>query len=273
MPELAEVEYVARQLQQELPGKIITAVDVAIARTIIHPAPEEWTKRLCGQQIHSIGRRGKYLLVHLVTGETLVIHRRMTGNLTLVATDIPDEPYLCVTCYLSDGRRLLYTDPRKFGHMGLYTSDELAALFAKLGPEPFSDDFTPAVLTAICHSSSRTIKAVLLDQHCIAGLGNIYTDEALFAASIHPLRPAHFLTLVEINRLHQAIRDVLMIGIEHGGTTFGRHRDAFGEAGTNLDHIQVYQRTGQACHRCGTIILRIIVEQRGTHVCPQCQQH
>ena len=143
--------------------------------------------------------------------------------------------------------------------------------FAALGPEPLEDDFTPQVLAERLAGRQRPIKAVLMDQAVVAGLGNIYADEALFRAGIHPLRPAASLTTEEVARLHAGIQGALRTGLEHGGTTFGRHRDVYNEAGVNLEYVEVYRRTGQPCLRCGTPIERIVVTQRGTHFCPHCQ--
>ena len=140
-----------------------------------------------------------------------------------------------------------------------------------LGPEPLEDAFTPAALAARLAGHAGAIKAVLLDQRVVAGLGNIYADEALFRAGIHPLRPAASLAAEEIARLHAGIQGALTTGIAHGGTTFGRHRDVYNEAGVNLEHVEVYRRTGQPCLRCGAPIERIVVAQRGTHFCPHCQ--
>ncbi|HEX6800187.1 MAG TPA: zinc finger domain-containing protein, partial [Ktedonobacterales bacterium] len=142
---------------------------------------------------------------------------------------------------------------------------------AALGPEPLAPEFTPAALGARLAGRRRGIKALLLDQTAVAGLGNIYADEALWRARIHPLRPAGSLSPAEVRRLHEGIRGALETGIEHGGTTFGRHRDVNNEAGRNLEHVAVYRRTGQPCPRCGTPIQRITVAQRGTHFCPHCQ--
>jgi formamidopyrimidine-DNA glycosylase len=209
-----------------------------------------------------VGRRAKYLVLTLDSGESVVIHRRMSGNLRLARAD-EDAPYTRVAFLLSNGRRLLFTDPRKFGRVTVVAPDELPALFSRLGPEPLDADFTPDVLAERLGRTSRAIKVALLDQSVVAGLGNIYADEALFRARIHPLRSAASLTPEEITALHQGIQEALRTGIEHGGTTFGRHR--------NLEHVQVYHRTGQPCLRCGAPIERIRVAQRSAHFCPQCQ--
>lgn len=272
MPELPEVEYVARQLRGELVGRRIERVEVSWARIVAGMAPEELAARVAGQMVTGIGRRGKYLLIALAGGETLIVHRRMSGNLTLAPADAADA-YVRAAFELDDGRWLLYSDPRKFGRITVAAEAELPRVFAALGPEPLDDEaFTEAALAARLAGTKRPIKAALLDQGIVAGLGNIYADEALFRARIHPLRPADSLTPSEIAALREAIQAVLLVGIEHGGTTFGRHRDVYNEAGTNLEHVVAYRKTGQPCPRCGTPIERIVVAQRGTHFCPHCQR-
>lgn len=273
MPELPEVEYVARQLRAEVIGRRIERVRVLWERAITGMSVAEFEARLSGQVMREVGRRAKYLLLTLESGDVLIIHRRMSGNLVLVESEAEEErePYVRVALTLDDGRRLLYTDPRKFGRLRLVSAEELPAVFAAIGPEPLAADFTPVVLAERLAGRQRPIKALLLDQGVVAGLGNIYADEALFLAGIHPLRAGASLTPTEIAALHAGIQGALQVGIAHGGTTFGRHRDIYNEAGRNLEHVEVYRRTGQPCVRCGTPIERIVVTQRGTHFCPHCQ--
>lgn len=272
MPELPEVEYVARQLRATLIGRRIVGVETRWERSIEGVAPERFAALVSGRAVTAVGRRAKYLLLTLDDGTLLTIHRRMSGNLLLWAAGEPEPLYLRVVFTLDDGRRLAYTDPRKFGRIALVAPGEaLPAALAALGPEPLEDAFTPATLQARLAGRRSAIKAVLLDQRVVAGLGNIYADEALYRARIHPLRAADSLTPDEVARLHAGIRGALETGIAHGGTTFGRHRDIYDEAGVNLEHVEVYRRTGQPCPRCGTPIERIVVAQRGTHFCPHCQ--
>lgn len=271
MPELPEVEYVARQLRETLPGRRIVSVETRWERAIQGMTPEELRAEVSGRVVVGIGRRAKYLLLTLDDGRLLIIHRRMSGNLLLWAPGEPEPPYARVIFTLDDGRRLVYTDPRKFGRVALASTEALPAVFARLGPEPLEDTFTPAALAARLAGHTRAIKAALLDQSVIAGLGNIYADESLFRAGIHPLRPAASLTRAEVVRLHAGIQGALTTGIAHGGTTFGRHRDIYNEAGVNLEHVEVYRRAGQPCLRCGAPIERIVVAQRSTHFCPHCQ--
>jgi formamidopyrimidine-DNA glycosylase len=270
MPELPEVEYIARQLRAELVGRRITGVEVSWARSLGGADPADIAAAVVGRSIIGIGRRAKYLLIYLDDGEVLTVHRRMSGNLVLAPPAEPDQ-WVRVAFDLDDGRRLLFTDPRKFGRLAVVPRDALDAYFAAIGPEPLEPEFTPEALAERLAGTKRPIKAALLDQSVVAGLGNIYADEALYHAGIHPLRPAASLTSEEIGRLRDAIRAVLETAITYGGTTIGRHRDVYDEAGTNVEHLLVYRRTGKPCPQCGTPIERIVVGQRGTHFCPTCQ--
>ncbi len=278
MPELPEVEHVARQLRRLLIGRTISDVRVNWPRTIAHPDAQTFCATLPGARVLDIDRRAKYLLILLNGEQVLLVHRRMTGNLLLfpaVSDDVSWEevadPYCRAVFLLDDGRRLVFSDPRKFGRIALYPNGELATALKGLGLEPLSEAFTPEALAALLAGRSRQMKPLLLDQTCIAGIGNIYADEALFLAGIHPLRRAETLAPEEIVRLHAAIREVLELGIEHGGTTFGRYQDIWGEAGQNRAHLAVYQRAGEPCLRCGTTLVRIVVAQRSAHFCPACQ--
>ena len=271
MPELPEVEYVARQLRDELIGRRIQSAHVLWARSIQGMDPAEFEARVRDRTVVGISRRAKYLLLLLDDGQVLIVHRRMSGNLVFAAPH-DDEPYVRVSFDLDDGRRLLYTDPRKFGRLTLVESGVQPDAFATLGPEPLEETFTADALAARLAGKQRAIKAVLLDQTVVAGLGNIYADEALYRARIHPLRRADSLDAAEVAALRDAIQATLLSGIEHGGTTFGRYRDVYNEAGRNLEHLEVYRHTGEPCPRCGTPIQRIVVTQRGTHFCPTCQR-
>jgi len=270
MPELPEVEYVARQLREALVGSRITRTEVLWPRAVSGVTPEDLIARLTGRRVLAVGRRAKYLVLTLDSGESVVIHRRMSGNLRLARADETAQ-YTRVAFTLSNGRYLLFTDPRKFGRITVAAPEELPALFSRLGPEPLDADFTPDALAERLAGHTRSIKALLLDQSVVAGLGNIYADEALFRARIHPLRSAATLTTEEIEALHGGIQGALQTGIEHGGTTFGRHRGLYDEPGSNLEHVQVYRRTGQPCVRCDAPIERIRIAQRSAHFCPQCQ--
>jgi formamidopyrimidine-DNA glycosylase len=279
MPELPEVEYVARQLQQTLIGRTFTAVQVNWARTIGSPDVPSFCAALAGAQVRRIERRAKLLLLILSGEQVLTVHRRMTGNVLLfpAASDDealwhePPDPYCRVVFLLDDGRRMVFTDPRKFGRISLYSTEELPTALAGFGLEPLSEAFSQEALKGLLQGHGRKMKPFLLDQSLVAGIGNIYADEALFRAGIHPLRQSDTLTDEEVGRLHEAIGAVLEAGIAHGGTTFGRHQDVWGQAGWNREHLLVYQREGAPCVRCGTPVVRMVVAQRGTHYCPCCQ--
>jgi formamidopyrimidine-DNA glycosylase len=199
---------------------------------------------------------------------------------TSIATAIEADPFFKESdlfygrvCFnLADGRRLLFTDPRKFGRIELWPRELESRALEGLGPEPLSDEFTVERLAHSLAGRKGAIKQVLLNQEVIAGLGNIYADEALFNASIHPLRRANSLTPAEIERLYEGIISALTLGIQHGGTSFSEYRDLWGEAGDNYNHVRVYHQQGKPCSRCGTPIERTVVAQRSTHFCPGCQK-
>jgi formamidopyrimidine-DNA glycosylase len=271
MPELPEVETVAADLRPQLIGSRFAAAHIFWPRTLAAPDPELLGARIIGQQVIAIGRRGKYLLVHLDSEQTLIIHLRMTGQLAVVADDSPvlSGLHLRAVFDLADGRHLTFTDARKFGRIWLV--DAIEQVVGKLGPEPLDWTFTPEVLAERLRKRRVAIKALLLDQTVVAGVGNIYADEALFMAGIHPLRPASSLTGDEIARLCDAIRAVLQESIDERGTLLRDYRTPYGQDGAYQNRLRVYQQTGQPCPRCGALIERIRVTQRGTHFCPRCQ--
>ncbi len=298
MPELPEVEYTARQLRASIIGATIREAEVFWERTIGHPNLPDFLAEISARHIEGVRRRGKFLLLDLSGDLLLSIHRRMTGNLLLLPagweidtslresdpavwntkgplfvgpeTDL-DLRYCRVCFHLADGRHLLFTDPRKFGRIELWPRNREQQVFAALGAEPLGEEFTIERLTEALAGRKSGIKQVLLTQDVVVGVGNIYADEALFYAGIHPLRRAHALTASEIRLLHEGIVTVLRQGIEHGGTSFNDYRDLWGEAGENYNHVHVYQRTGEPCARCGTLIERLVIAQRSTHFCPRCQ--
>jgi formamidopyrimidine-DNA glycosylase len=275
MPELPEVETYVRELEPEIKGRQITAAHIYWERTIAAPAPDKFAQTITGQRFQRFGRRGKYMLLELDGGDTLIVHLRMTGHLYVEPGDTRPTKHTHVVLDLDDGRTLHYVDSRKFGRMWLASDPDL--VLHKLGPEPLEDQFTPAVLARSLAGRQAPIKALLLDQQIVAGLGNIYADEALFHAGIHPTRPGGSLTLDEIERLHAAIADVLARGIDRQGSSLGLNRvqnyvRPGGESGGFQEEFQVFRRTGQPCPHCGQPIERIVVSQRSTHFCPQCQE-
>jgi formamidopyrimidine-DNA glycosylase len=274
MPELPEVETVVRDLRAHgLEQAVIRAVDVRWSRTIEGMTPARFSKALCGRTISRLSRRGKYIILTLDDGLHLLIHLRMTGKLRTVDGSTPPGKHDHVILTLANGHQLVFNDTRKFGRFRL-TRDAGAGL-AHLGPEPLDAAFTAPLLKARLQGKTRMIKPLLLDQSCVAGLGNIYVDEALWQAGVHPERRAATLTPAEIKRLHHAIRTVLQRGVENGGTTLGHGETNFysiaGHRGRNADGLKVFRRTGLPCPRCHTPIVRTVVGQRGTHFCPVCQ--
>ncbi|MFS8523230.1 MAG: bifunctional DNA-formamidopyrimidine glycosylase/DNA-(apurinic or apyrimidinic site) lyase [Limnochordales bacterium] len=291
MPELPEVETVRRQLAAVLPGRRIAGVRVRLARVLQNASPEELARRTAGRVFGPPGRRGKYLLLPLFraggasgsgpgaragaeeAGARLIVHLRMTGRLTVEPAGEPETPYTRVAFSLDDGQELRFADVRTFGTIHLVEDGQEGgpAGLAALGPEPLADEFTPEVLAAALAGRRAPVKAVLLDQRRVAGLGNIYADEALFAAGIHPQRPAGGLARAEVERLHEAIRTVLARALAEGGTTFRDYVNGRGQPGGFQAYLQVYGRAGRPCPRCGAAIARLRVAGRGTHVCLTCQ--
>jgi formamidopyrimidine-DNA glycosylase len=269
MPELPEVETIVRVLRDggitpSILGETIREVNLLWERTLAEPEARLFSSLLVGQTIREITRRGKFLLFHL-DREVLLVHLRMSGDLVVEPADAPLPTHHRLVLYFESGRRLSFNDPRKFGRVWL-TPDPQSVL-GGLGPEPFSADFTPERLFSMLHERRRQLKPVLLDQSFLAGLGNIYSDEALHRARLHPLRTSDSLTQAEAGRLWEAIRAVLEEGIRRNGASI----DWVYRGGDFQNYFRVYQRTAEPCPVCGTPIERIVVGQRGTHFCPNCQ--
>jgi formamidopyrimidine-DNA glycosylase len=270
VPELPEVETIRRALAPRLTGRAITDVQVALeAPKLVQTPIETFTRELIGRRITGLDRRGKYLILRLDDGRFLVLHLRMTGRLLHRRPDDPPEPYQRACFRLDDGTELRFADLRKFGTMWL--TDDLSTVVGRLGPEPFDEAFTAERLAELAARRTAPIKSFLLDQYAIAGLGNIYADEALHAASIHPRRPARSLDSAEVARLHAAIRSVLVRAVGFRGSSFRDYVDPEGAAGENQRHVRVFRRTGEPCHTCGAAIERVKVGGRSTHFCPRCQ--
>jgi formamidopyrimidine-DNA glycosylase len=270
VPELPEVETVARGLRDSLLGRTITGVTVGWPRTIARLRVAEFTEGVTGQQIALIGRRGKYVIIEL-SGGYLLIHLKMSGRLYVVPMDEPSDQHVHVLFDLDDGRQLRFRDVRKFGR--IYLVNEPSEITARLGPEPLADDFTVEDFSRLLARRKGRLKPLLLNQEFLAGLGNIYADEALFAARLHPLRKADSLTDDEQARLYEAIRTVLKQAIASRGTTLDDrgYTDANGRAGGYQDRIAVYGRSGELCPRCRIPIERIVIGGRSAHFCPHCQ--
>jgi formamidopyrimidine-DNA glycosylase len=270
MPELPEVETVVRNLRVPLIGRTIESMWYDWRRTIHSPEPQEFAARIQGQTFRAINRRAKYILCEL-DHDTLVVHLKMTGRLYVADKDaIYDaDRWLHFQLELDGDKQLRFSDARKFGKV--YLTDDIALITGALGPEPLDNGFTSDTLGERLHGRSKAIKALLLDQSFIAGVGNIYADEALFRAKIHPQRRADTLIDDEIMRLYDSIRAALTAGIEYEGASINWYRKPDGTLGESQNHFYVYGRDGQPCLSCGCPIEKIRVVQRGTHFCPNCQ--
>jgi len=269
MPELPEVETIIHQLRPRLLGRRIVAAWVGWERIVDRPPAEVFCQRLRGQTFIAAKRRGKFLLFPLHGGETLLIHLRMTGSLLLHPGNVEPDRHTHAVLTLDDGQRLHYRDPRKFGR--LYLVSDPQEVVGGLGPEPLAPDFDAKALAARLAGRRARIKPLLLDQRILAGLGNIYADEALFRAGIHPLRSAQSLSADEIAQLHAAIRSVLQEAIRARGSTLRDYRTAEGEPGRFQERLRVFRREGEPCPRCGTPLARIRIGGRSTYFCPRCQ--
>ena len=274
MPELPEVETVRKGLEKLVSEVTIESVDVYWDRIISGPIETTEFKRiLMGEKIMEFDRRGKYIIIRFKQW-ALVSHLRMEGKYEVAESSAPLKKHTHVVFHLADGRDLRYLDVRKFGRMTLVPiGEELTATGIRLlGPEPTIEAFDEAIFYKTLQTKKRAIKPLLLDQKIVAGLGNIYVDEALFLAKIHPLRTANSLQKNEVSLLHEAIIKVLGDAVEAGGTTIRTYQNALGEAGSFQVKLSVYGKTGLPCVRCGTPIEKIKVAQRGTHFCPNCQR-
>jgi formamidopyrimidine-DNA glycosylase len=273
MPELPEVETAARDLAAQVAGCTIVAIEkLDWERMVETPEPAQFRVLLPGRRIGAVGRRAKWLLLTLDAGWTLALHLRMSGSVSVCPAEEAADSYTHLVLLLEDGRRIFFRDVRKFGRVRLLDAAGLAALDQQHGLEPLGEQFTPAALAALLARRQSRLKPLLLNQAIVAGLGNIYVDESLWLARLHPLRAANSLSTDEVSSLHAAIRTILTRAIDSGGSTLRDYRNGYGQAGTNQDHFAVYQRTGQPCLRCDTTIERVAVAQRGTHLCPTCQQ-
>lgn len=275
MPELPEVETVVRDLLRcGVVGCIIRSAHVAWPRTVSGMPPDEFERRIAGRRILSVGRRAKYIILRLSGGATLLIHLRMSGRLAVSGDAAPHDPHVRAWLRLDGGCTLVFYDPRKFGRWLLTGHPE--RFLDRIGPEPLSPGFTSRRFAVALGSRRRMLKPLLLDQTFLAGLGNIYVDEALWHARLHPCRSADSLSANEARSLHLAIRSVLRQAIRMKGTSLGTGRTNFrggdGRRGRNQERLHVFRRTGHPCPRCGAAITRCVVGQRGTHLCACCQR-
>jgi formamidopyrimidine-DNA glycosylase len=274
LPELPEVETVRRTLLQLVKGKTIKHVDVFWPKIIKKPEQvEQFRDALVGQTIHNVDRRGKFLKL-LLDDYVLVSHLRMEGRYGLYQSDEPYDKHTHVLFTFTDDTQLRYKDVRKFGTMHLFKpgEEEKEVPLANLGPEPFSPEFSVQLLKERLKKTNRKIKVALLDQGLVVGLGNIYVDEALFRAGIHPERIANTLTTKEFTRLHQEIIETLQEAVYKGGSTIRSYVNTQGEMGMFQLELYVYGRKGEQCRKCDTEIEKFVVGGRGTHICPNCQR-
>lgn len=272
MPELPEVETIRRQLNKEVAGLSISDLWTDTPK-IVQPSPAEFLKRVKGQKITAVERRAKLLIFRLAGEENVVLHLRLSGQLFLNQLADPKDPFLHIILKLSNGKELRFNDARKFGYVSLVESDEdLEKIVGGYGPEPL-DDLTLEQFARIVQKTNKRIKDLLLDQKKISGVGNIYANEALWLAKIHPESKASSLSDPEIRALYKAVLKVLEDGIRLGGATISdeKYRDLYGERGHYEQAVRVYQKKGQPCPRCGTKIEYLKIGQRGTFICPKEQ--
>ena len=266
MPELPEVETIKNELLPWIVGQSFTKVTIFDTELVPDSSAEEFRRKLIGQTIQSLERRGKYLIFNL-TNQTLVMHFRMTG--VLLVNPKGTDRYARAAFRFSNGTRVVFSDLRRFGVMRLV--ENIDAVVGKLGPEPLSESFTPKILAKLLKKHHIPIKAALIDQNLIAGIGNMYADEALFAARIYPLRKADTLSAQEIQSLYRSIREVLCSAIGNKGASVDTYVRPDGQIGTAHFNFQVAHRGGEPCPACRIPIERILVRNRGTYFCPKCQ--
>lgn len=271
MPELPEVETIKNELLPHVIGQRVSRLTLFWAGIVRQPPVEEFCSRLVGQRILGLYRRGKYLIFSLNDNGLLIMHLRMTGSLLVKDASAPPEKFVRAILHLDNGTAVHFRDPRKFGVMWL--AEDASSVSSKLGPEPLEADFTPQVLAQRLGNRSAPIKALLFDQGVIAGIGNMYADEVLYAARIHPLRLGKTLSREEIERLYQAIRRILWAAIDDKGASVENYYRPSGDVGTAHFQFQVaHGLGGLTCHTCGGPIERITVRNRGTYFCPECQR-
>jgi formamidopyrimidine-DNA glycosylase len=281
MPELPEVETVARDLRPRIVGAIIVGARCSWARTLRSHTPEAFVERVSGRQVEAVGRRAKQVVVNLSGGVALTIHLKMTGQLFVLPADAPPDAYVRLVLELADGREIRFRDIRKFGRVGLYDRDAVtgeltfegggAAVFASLGPEPLDPGFTLRDFRRRLQRRKGRLKSLLIDQSFVVGIGNIYADEALWTARLHPLRTVGTLRPPDERRLFVAVRSILTEAIERRGSSIDDYTAPDGD-GSMQERLQAYQRTGEPCPRCGRPVKRIVIGARSTHLCSWCQR-
>jgi len=274
LPELPEVETISRDLRGRIVGHTIERAEVFWEREIGYPSAPEFLEFIRDRRIEDTGRRAKYVVIRLSDNAALLVHLKMTGQLLYVPSSEAPNPYTRVLLHLDRGKQLRFVDVRKFGRMYLVEADRLQDFpkIAELGPEPLEEAFTPRAFKTLLRRRKGRIKPLLMDQGFLAGMGNIYVDEALFRSGIHPLRPSHTLKPRDIARLHEAIILVLQESIANRGSSIDDYRDPAGQKGYHHVYLRVYGRGGEPCVLCGAPIVKTVVGGRGTHFCPRCQR-
>jgi formamidopyrimidine-DNA glycosylase len=278
MPELPEVETVRRGLERFVVGRRVDSVEVGRERTVRRTSAAALVDGLTGTTVLAADRRGKYLRLPLDSGDELMIHLRMSGQLLVAPAGTDRPPHTHVVVHLDDAHELWFVDPRTFGEMVVFDPDHVAVEvpeLARMGIDPIAEELALATLRRILAGRRRQLKALLVDQHVIAGIGNIYADEILHRARLRPERTSDTVTRDGANRLHAAIHDVLTSAIEAGGSSLrdAQYVDLFGAGGSFQDEHRVYGRGGERCLTCGRgTVRRIVVAQRSTHFCPVCQR-
>ena len=274
MPELPEVETIVADLRPHLVGRTIVRCELNFPTIVRHPEPEEFVDAVVGMRIDSVGRRGKYILIGLTNDLLLVVHLGMTGQLRLVDPVAPLANHTHAVFFLDDGRQLRYRDPRRFGRLLLGTEQALLSSkkMPRLGPEPMDPEFAPDELYRRLRTRRAAIKAVLLDQGAIAGVGNIYADESLHKARLRPDRIAGSLSKKSARRLHESLRESLTLAIANRGSSVDTYRDAWGEIGGQQEKLLVYGRAGEPCFTCGRPLSAIRIAGRTTVFCRRCQR-
>jgi formamidopyrimidine-DNA glycosylase len=267
MPELPEVETIKNELAPWVVGQSFTDVDIVDAKLVSGVPPKVIPRGLIGQKIESLERRGKYLIFHLSNGGSLIMHLRMTGSLLLSGK--ATERHARAVFHLSNGQRLVFADRRRLGVMWL--AEDVSTVLSKLGPEPLGKSFTADILEQRLSHHHVAIKAALLDQRIVAGVGNMYADEALFAGRIHPQRKADELSPGEVRTLHNNLRRILRTAIDSKGASVDTYVRPEGERGTAHFNFKVAHKRGEACPVCGCAIERVVVQSRGSYFCPKCQ--
>lgn len=271
MPELPEVETIRTDLQKVLVGEKITKIEYKIPK-MLQPSPKKFLDGVVGKEVLSFSRVAKLLLMHFKEGGTVALHLKLSGRLFIRSKSDPEEKYTYVVFNFDNNLQLRFSEMRKFGYVKYVCDDNEVDVIKKgYGPEPLTKHFTAEYLNGVLKKTTRAIKVVIMDQKKIGGIGNIYADEALWYAKIHPERKANSLSKAEVKALFKNINLVIKQGIQDRGTTVDSYVDAYGAKGSHSQRLQVFRRDKQPCPRCGTIIKKIRVGGRGTHFCPTCQ--